>query len=60
MSEISKQDFINFFKYYKSETQQEAGVSILYNQMRDVLKDDAHAWIKTYRCKPAVVKSNPT
>ena len=59
MSQISKQDFINFFKYYKSEAQQEAGVSILYGQMRDVLKDDAHDWIKTYRSKPAVIKSNP-
>tara|TARA_R110002049_G_scaffold38178_1_gene119034 strand:+ start:515 stop:1240 length:726 start_codon:yes stop_codon:yes gene_type:complete len=60
MSNISKQDFKNFFKYYKSEEQQEAGVGILYDQMRDVLKDDAHDWITTYRSKPEVPKgSNP-
>ena len=59
MTQISKQDFINFFKYYKSEEQQEAGVAILYNQMRDVLKDDTHAWITTYRAKPVVEATNP-
>jgi hypothetical protein len=52
MANISKQDFKNFFKYYKSEAQQEAGVEILFDQMRDVLKDDEHAWITTYREKP--------
>ena len=59
MSNISKVDFKNFFKYYKEESQQVAGVEILYDQMRDVLKDDEHAWIKTYRSKPAVDESNP-
>ena len=52
MASISKQDFKNFFKYYKSEAQQEAGVEILFDQIRDVLKDDEHAWITTYRDKP--------
>ncbi len=51
MSSISKSDFKNFFKYYKGEAQQEAGVEILFNQMRDVLKDDGHDWIQTYRSK---------
>ena len=59
MANISKQDFKNFFKYYKSEAQQEAGVEILFEQMRDVLKDDEHAWITTYREKPVVTTSNP-
>ena len=60
MSNISKQDFKNFFKYYKGESQQESGVGILYDQMRDVLKDDTHEWITTYRSKPAVPEgSNP-
>ena len=45
MAKLSKQDFKNFFKYYKSEEQQLAGVSILYDQMRDVLKDDTHDWV---------------
>jgi len=59
MANISKQDFKNFFKYYKEESQQVAGVEILYEQMRDVLKSDEHDWITTYRSKPAVDSSNP-
>ncbi len=59
MSQISKEGFKNFFKYYKGEAQQEAGVEILYDQMRDVLKSDSHDWIKTYRNKPQVTSSNP-
>ena len=51
MASISKQDFKNFFKYYKGEAQQEAGVEILFDQMRDVLKDEEHDWITTYRKK---------
>ena len=58
MTEISKSDFKNFFKYYKEESQQVAGVELLYNAMRDVLKDDTHNWIKTYRTKPEVETSN--
>ena len=53
MAQLSKQEFINFFKYYKGEAQQEAGVGVLYEQMRDVLKSDDHDWITTYRSKPA-------
>ncbi len=59
MANISKQDFKNFFKYYKEESQQVAGVEILYDQIRDVLKDDEHAWITTYRSKAEVSSSNP-
>jgi len=53
MANISKSDFLNFFKYFKSEEQQVAGIGILYDQMRAVLKDDTHDWITTYRSKPA-------
>lgn len=59
MAHISKESFKNFFKYYKSEAQQEAGVGVLYDQMRDVLKDDTHNWITTYRNQPKVTSSNP-
>ena len=59
MANISKQDFKNFFKYYKSEEQQVAGVEILFDQMRDVLKSEEHDWITTYRSKPEVSSSNP-
>ena len=59
MAQLSKQEFINFFKYYKGEEQQLAGVGILYDQMRNVLKDDEHHWIKTYRSHPVVTTTNP-
>jgi len=59
MSRISKEDFKNFFKYYNSEPHQERGVEILYDQMRDVLKDDTHDWIKTYRGTPKASHFTP-
>jgi hypothetical protein len=60
MPKLTFNEFGNFFKYYKSESQQEAGIHILYDQMRDVLKDDAHDWITTYRKKPEVTSTgNP-
>jgi hypothetical protein len=57
MANLSFKEFENFFKYYKSEPQQKAGVQVLYEQMRDVLKDDQHDWVKTYRDKPGVTSS---
>jgi hypothetical protein len=59
MSTLSKSDFINFFKYYKGEPHQEAGVGILYDQMRDVLKHDEHLWIATYRTPVQAPTNNP-
>jgi hypothetical protein len=59
MANISKKDFINFFTYFKGESQQIQGVGILYDQIRDVLKDDTHPWITKYRNKPEVITSNP-
>jgi len=58
MSQISKEDFKNFFKYYKGEPQQECGIGILFDQIRDVLKDDEHDWIQTYRTKVEAPVSN--
>jgi len=60
MPKLTFNEFENFFKYYKSESQQEAGIHILYDQMRDVLKVDTHDWITTYRKKPEVTSTgNP-
>ena len=59
MAKLTFNEFENFFKYYKSESQQQAGIRILYEQMRDVLRNDEHAWITTYREKPEVTSSNP-
>jgi len=59
MAILSFNEFENFFNYYKAEVQQQAGIKILYDQMRDVLKSDNHDWIKTYRNKSKVTSSNP-
>tara|TARA_R110002050_G_scaffold79928_1_gene170967 strand:- start:334 stop:915 length:582 start_codon:yes stop_codon:yes gene_type:complete len=59
MANISKSDFQNFFKYYKGESHQSAGISLLYDLMRDVLKDDSHDWITTYRSKPVTTNFTP-
>lgn len=59
MTQLTRQEFKNFFTYYKDEPQQEDGINILYDQMRDVLKDDSHLWIETYRTKLPSDTSNP-
>ena len=45
-------EFINFFKYYKGETQQVQGVEELYNQLPPELKNNLASWVSTYRSKP--------
>ena len=45
-------DFVNFFKYYKEEPQQKAGIEILYNELPQKLKDDLSEWVRVYRKKP--------
>ena len=59
MATLSFDEFLNFFIYFKGEKQQIDGAHILYDQMRDVLKDDRHRWVKTYRNKSEVAVSNP-
>jgi len=59
MANISKSDFQNFFKYFKGEVQQVAGIGLLYDLMRDVLKDDTHDWITTYRSAPVTTNFTP-
>jgi len=59
MAKISKSDFQNFFKYFKGEVQQVAGIGLLYDLMRDVLKDDTHDWITTYRSAPVTTNFTP-
>lgn len=59
MATLSFDEFLNFFIYFKGEKQQIDGAHILYDQMRDVLKDDRHRWVKTYRNKPEIAVSNP-
>ena len=59
MTNLSFNQFENFFKYYKSEDHQRKGIRILYDQIRDVLKSDDHQWINTYRNKLTVTSRSP-
>lgn len=61
MANLSFIEFENFFKYYKSEEHQRNGINKLYSQMRDVLKNDDHEWVKTFRNsnKPKATSSAP-
>ena len=62
MSKISKEGFINFFRYFKGEEHQEDAVGIFYDQLPDELKDESNEWITTYRTPdnlPPEETSNP-
>ena len=52
MPQISVDEFINFFKYYKGEDHQVAGVKELYRNLDLISKDTEAAWIQTYREGP--------
>ena len=52
MSQISVDEFVNFFKYYKGEDHQVAGVKELYRYLDLISKDDTSSWIKIYREGP--------
>jgi len=52
MAQISVDDFVNFFKYYKGEDHQVAGVKELYRCLDVISKDDTSSWITIYREGP--------
>ncbi len=52
MAQISVDDFVNFFKYYKGEDHQVAGVKELYRCLDLISKDDTSSWITIYREGP--------
>jgi len=52
MAQISVDEFINFFKYYKGEDHQVAGVKELYRCLDVISKDDTSSWITIYREGP--------
>ena len=58
MAQISVDEFTNFFKYYKGEDHQVAGVKELYRYLDLISKDDRSSWIKIYREGPK--KAEPT
>ena len=52
---LDEQGFRNFFTYYKGQPQQEAGVGLLWHQLRQLqpeLLDPQHFWVQKYREKP--------
>jgi predicted chitinase len=55
MAEITPNDFINFFKYYKDEKHQQEAVLELYRSLDLASKDESAKWITTYRTKPEPV-----
>ena len=52
MAKISVDEFVNFFKYYKGEDHQVAGVKELYRHLDLISKDDRSSWITIYREGP--------
>ena len=52
MAQISVDEFVNFFKYYKGEDHQVAGVKELYRYLDLISKDDRSSWITIYREGP--------
>jgi len=61
MANLSFDEFENFFKYYNSEEHQRKAIKTLFDQIRDVLKTDEHAWVQSYRNtnKPKLTSSAP-
>ncbi|WP_126146966.1 hypothetical protein [Synechococcus elongatus] len=52
MSEISREEFENFFKYFKGESHQSQAVGILYDSIDRSLLDGDSEWIRVYRKPP--------
>lgn len=60
MSSLSLDGFINFFKYYKGEPHQLAGITELYEKLPASLKVENDSWIETYRTPaPKPQSTNP-
>ena len=52
MSQITVEEFRNFFKYYKGEEHQMRGIDELYRNLDLASKDNAAKWIQLYRNGP--------
>ena len=49
MSHMSKEEFLNFWKYYKNEAHQIKAIEMMYSEMRAALLDDKSDWVQQYR-----------
>ncbi|WP_338442280.1 hypothetical protein VZG28_04745 [Synechococcus elongatus IITB4] len=56
MGRISREEFINFFRYFKSESHQSRAVGILYDAIAPELLEEDSEWIETYRAPDAPAK----
>ena len=52
MSQITVEEFRNFFKYYKGEEHQMRAVDELYRNLDLASKDNEAEWIQLYRNAP--------
>jgi len=52
MSQITAQDFINFFKYYVDADHQRKAIEELYRNLSDECKSEDAKWIEMYRDAP--------
>jgi len=52
MSQITAQDFINFFKYYVDADHQRKAIEELYRNLSDECKSEDAKWIEIYRAAP--------
>ena len=52
VTKLTRGGFENFFRYWKSEPQQQEAIEILYNAMPASLLEDDTAWIVKYREAP--------
>ena len=59
MSQISKQDFLNFFKYFDGKDHQVAAVEQLYMNLDLSSKAEDALWIQTFRTAPKPPAGNP-
>ena len=48
---LSKQDFLNTFKYFSDQPHQIAAVEALYDALPADLKQDESEWVELYRNK---------
>ena len=52
MSQITVEEFRNFFKYYKGEEHQQRAVEELYRNLDLASKENDAEWIQMYRTAP--------
>jgi putative chitinase len=60
MSQITVEEFVNFFKYFDNKPHQVAAAKELYRYLDLISKDPESSWIKLYRNGPAETAPAPS